>query len=166
MTAPTRFRTLEPMDEKLTTMAKSTVFAGCSRRELVVLGRLFEVARLRAGASVPTGPRSTWLHVVLEGSALSVVDGDPNAMVGEGATWPCRALAGSQGPGCDGHLVALTEVTMASLDARSLGALKRCSPAVATLFTRAETSVLVPEHEAVTAPAVDIDELVGVRSDG
>jgi hypothetical protein len=158
------------MDEKLTTMAKSTVFAHCRRRELVVLGRLFEVTRLQAGATVATGPRSKWLHVVLEGSALSVVDSDPNAMVGEGATWPCRAPVRSRtAPGCDGHLVALTEVTLASLDARSLGALQRCSPTVATLLTRAETSVLVPRHEASTPVAVavaDIDELVGVRSDG
>jgi hypothetical protein len=154
------------MDEKLTTMAKSTVFARCSRRELVVLGRLFEVSRLQAGATIPTGPRSKWLHVVLEGSALSVVDSDPNAMVGEGATWPCRAAGGSRGPGCDGYLVALTEVTLASLAARSLGALQRCSPAVASRLTRAETSVFMPGHQGSTTVAVDVDEQVGVRSDG
>jgi hypothetical protein len=152
------------MDEKLTTMAKSTVFARCSRRELVVLGRLFEVSRLQAGATVPTGPRSKWLHVVLEGSALSVVDRDPNAMVGEGATWPCRALGASQAPGCDGYLVALTEVTLASVAVRSLGALERCSPAVASLLTRVEPSVLMSEREDIT-PVRD-DELVGMRSDG
>jgi hypothetical protein len=152
------------MDEKLTTMAKSTVFARCSRRELVVLGRLFEVSRLQAGATVPTGPRSKWLHVVLDGSALSAVGNDPNAMVGEGATWPCRAVGGSRGPGCDGYLVALTEVTLASVAASSLGALERCSPAVASLLTRVEPSVLMPEHKDITP--VRGDELVVVRSDG
>jgi hypothetical protein len=168
MTHSRRFRTLQAMDGKLATMAKSTVFARCTRRELVVLGRLFEVARLAPGASLQAGD-GRWLHVVLEGRALSVVEGTPHGMVGEDAIWP------GSGPGrpphdlrTDGLLVALTEVMVASVATRSLGVVARSSPELLARLARTD-GLAIPVAHDVTAPADSHDHengFAGVGSHG
>ncbi len=167
MTAPPHFRTVKVMDGKLAEMAKSTVFARCTRRELVVLGRLFELARLAPGAALPAGD-GRWLHVVLEGTALSVVEGRPDGMLGEGAIWP------GSGQGRPQHdlrtetcVVALTEVTLASVATRCLGAVTRCSPEVVARLTRTD-GLAIPVTDDVTTSAghEDENEYVGVGSHG
>ena len=125
MTGPLRFRTVQVMDGKLAEMAKGTVFARCTRRELIVLGRLFEVARLAPGAALPAGD-GRWLHVVLEGRALSIVEGRPDGMLGEGAIWPGSGQGRPQHDLRTGEcVVAPTEVTLASVATRCLGAVAR-----------------------------------------
>jgi hypothetical protein len=151
------------MDGKLAEMAKGTVFARCTRRELVVLGRLFEVARLAPGAALPAGD-GRWLHVVLEGRALSIVEGSPDGILGEGAIWPG---SGQYDLGSEKCVVALTEVTLASVATRSLGAVARCSPAVVARLTRAD-GLAVPVAHAVTTSAghADDNKFVGAGSHG
>jgi hypothetical protein len=120
------------MDEKLTTMAKSTVFAGCTRRDLTRLGCLFEVACLSQGAAVPAGGAGRWLHVVLEGRALGVFEGAADCLLAEGDVWG-SGLADTGG----GALVALTDVTILTIGARSLRAVDDVAPSVASALRRA-----------------------------
>jgi hypothetical protein len=117
------------MDEKLVTLAKSTVFARCTRRELLDLGRLFEVVRLAPGTTLRAGA-GRWLHVVLDGAALAVTGGQLHGLLGGGAIWPPE--------GChpDDHLVALGELTVATVAARSLAAVARGRPDVDSLPPR------------------------------
>jgi hypothetical protein len=115
------------MDEKLVTLAKGTVFARCTRRELLDLGRLFEVVRLVPGSTVRAGA-GRWLHVVLEGTALAVTDGQLHGLLGNGAIWP------PEGSRPDDRLVALSELTVASVAARSLAAVARCRPDIDSLL--------------------------------
>ena len=157
MTGPLRFRTVQVMDGKLAEMAKGTVFARCTRRELIVLGRLFEVARLAPGAALPAGD-GRWLHVVLEGRALSIVEGRPDGMLGEGAIWPGSGQGRPQHDLRTGEcVVALTEVTLASVATRCLGAVARCSPEVGARLTRTDGLVVAVAPEATTSAVDECD---------
>jgi hypothetical protein len=127
MTEPAGFRTVQAMDEKLRTMAKSTVFERCSRRELVAIGRLFEVSWLCAGEILPTGDHGHWLHIVLEGRALGTLEEGPHCLLDVGSVWARRRRGEGRGA-----LVALTDVTIASVATRSLGALETSCPSVAS----------------------------------
>lgn len=141
------------MDRKLAAMAKGTVFARCRWRELVVLGRLFEVCELGAGSAI-AAEDDRWLHVVLAGQALSLVGGRPYGIIGEGTTWPGIGDSG-QSSGelrAERRLVALTELTLALVAARSLEAVAHCSPEVAGRLTRTDV-VDAPQVQDFTTSA-------------
>jgi hypothetical protein len=112
---------------------------------------------------VTTGTHSRWLHVVLEGRAVAMAGGEPHSMVGEDEAWPPRGLAGLPGHVLETRLVALTDVAIASIATRALGALERCRPDIAARLTRAGGAILPERLESVTRIA-DV-RLVGVGSD-
>ena len=145
MPGSTRFRTVIAMDEKLTTMAKCTVFARCSRRELTLLGRLFEVATLGQGAAVPAGGPRGWIHIVLEGRAIGMVEHLPHCLLGEGDAWGSRP----DGPSRDA-LFALTDVTLLTVGVRSLAAVDAVSPSVASALCRGPVPLPAPSARPTT----------------
>jgi hypothetical protein len=128
MLADAGFRTVQAMDEKLAVLAKCTVFARCSRRELTELGRLVEVATLASGEMLPAA-RARWTFLVLDGRGLVATDGSAHCILGEGDLWSSPGTAGlpERGPIRE-RLVALTDLTVLVVETRALAAVKQGCP--------------------------------------
>jgi CRP-like cAMP-binding protein len=117
-------------DAKPAAMAALALFAGCSRATLLELGQCFDTATVPAGAALEReGDRTRWLYVLLEGAVLVTTASRAQRVLRPGDCW------GDHGPSRPRHTahasLALTLVTVLSLDRRSLGRVTGCSPAVA-----------------------------------
>lgn len=154
------------MDEKLGLLAKCTVFARCSRRELTELGRLVEVSTVPAGAALPASARGRWTYLVLGGSGLAVTHGLAQWVLDEGDVWSSPRSSGSQPGGLNGdRLVALTELTVAAVESRALAAVERYCSSVAR--ARRVHAVLSSSFEQISSMSAEGNqELVGSRSHG
>ena len=160
------FRTVKAMDEKLALLAKCTVFARCSRRELTELGRLVEVTTLPPGAALPASGRGRWTHMILGGRGLAVTDGLAHCLLGEGDRWSLHGANEPTGRRPTGdRLVALTELTVATVESRALATVERCCRS----FARVQgIDAPIPSRlEQISSRSAERDrELVGSRSHG
>ncbi|HLX88426.1 MAG TPA: hypothetical protein VKR22_08245 [Acidimicrobiales bacterium] len=117
-------------DGKLELLSSVPAFSRCRRNDLVELGRLLELLEPEAGdvladSEADTGAGGPWRGLVVEGHALAVHDGVPEAVLGPGSWWGWQA--GSWGDDADRSLVvALGPMWV-------LAASPRCWPAVAGL---------------------------------
>jgi hypothetical protein len=114
-------------------MASLPLFAGCTSRELIEMGRLFDTAQVAAGVTMerPEAP-ARWLFLLLDGMvAVGSRSRDPRVL-GPGTVW--GRLASSADPSqlqLPVTLTALSALTILSIDRRSFGALEQVRPDIA-----------------------------------
>jgi hypothetical protein len=150
-------------DVKLCTMARLPLFAGCSGKQLVELGRLFDSSLVAAGVTCERSATSSrWLFVLLEGVAGSGSTDGTARVLGPGECW--GRLASDDGtPWVDSTrtLTALTALTLLSLDRRSYAALERGYPKIAAQLRQSAEWARQTEDE-MTRPLSMVPARVGV----
>ena len=124
------------VDAKLELLARLPVFAGCSRKELVRLGRITDLAHWEAGESllVEGGRCEHWV-VIARGCALVLRDDRPLCALGPG-DW-CGDGAIARHSPSDVTVVAMTPITVVVMSHQHFLALPGRFPAVATFLVRA-----------------------------
>ncbi len=161
-----RFRTVDGMkthranassiggDGKLHAMAGLPLFAECSGEELVVAGRLFDTSYAAAGATFEGRETSSrWIYVLLEGVAVACAGERTEHLLRPGACW--GGIGGRVGSDRTPSTMALTAVTLLSLDGRMFSALTRRLPSIAAELRRLaeferQKEIAMKEFDAMT----------------
>ncbi|MGH7859913.1 MAG: cyclic nucleotide-binding domain-containing protein [Candidatus Binatia bacterium] len=132
-------------DRKLRKLAAQPLFAGCSRLELMDVGRVADQVREREGSLlIRRGRLVREFVIVAEGTAQVLVDGRPVASVGPGAWLGDRELIAGRPAVFD--VVASGEMTLFVVPQRAFSALVRRHPTVATRLLAA-LARRVPESD-------------------
>ena len=126
--APPRGRRSRQNDAKLALLASVPWFAGCPHSELVATGRELDMVVVGPGTILEEqGGRRHWCTLLADGSALSLHDGIPTALLGPG-TW----LGAPPRPGpCPRTVVVLEPALLLTADRRRWWALAERYPALA-----------------------------------
>jgi CRP-like cAMP-binding protein len=140
-------------DEKLVLLASVPLFAGCTRRQLIELGRLTELCSVepRTVLQAEGSPAACW-RIVAEGAAAACRGGSPKGVVAVGDWWGERSLL--HGEAASVTLVALTPMLLFEVDQRAFRTVATAFPSVTGRLIQELASRRAPYEEPAFRPAL------------